>query len=463
MTNPVTLHIDLDAGAPIATVTSAYHPITTADEGGDASHRSIRLAQSSTWANRDYELSWTLVPGLAPHASVYLEPGDGGTAHALLMLLPPALSGSETRLPREVVFIIDTSGSMEGDSIVQARAALALALARLKPEERFNVIEFNSRATALFPEAQPATQATVDRAVRWVEQLRANGGTEMAPALSLALDGREDPARLRQIVFLTDGAVGNEARLFSLIQSRLGDSRLFTVGIGSAPNSHFMSKAAQAGRGSFTYIGKTAEVGDKMGELFARLEAPVMKNIEVRWPEGSAADMAPARIPDLYLGEPLLVAAALHGTAGSVQVTGWGKGVQWQAEIPLAEARAGRGMGTLWARRKIDALIDSLGDGVAEAEVRPQVVELATAHHLVSRYTSLVAVDKTPARPADAPLGGGAVPTNLPAGWSHEAVFGELPRGATDFRWHLLLGALSLAAFAALRRFGALPSPRPEA
>ena len=447
--NPVSLNVYLDAGAPIATVDSPFHRIRV--DTLKPAVRRIRLSEGRTPANRDFVLNWTLASGAAPHATLFVEPA-AARDHALLMLMPPAASRVARRLPREVVFIIDTSGSMEGTSIVQAREALALALERLDAEDRFNVIEFNSEPFALFDAAQPASRANLSRATHWVRHLRARGGTEMAGALALALDGGRSAERVRQVIFLTDGAVGNEAQLFGLIQQRLGDTRLFTVGIGSAPNSHFMRKAAQAGRGSFTYIGQVGEVAARMGELFARLESPVLKNLSIVWPAGAAADATPDPLPDLYLGEPVVVAAALaHGARGELQIRGDAGDIRWTSSLSLAEAHPGEGIGALWARDKIERLMDALSEGAAEDAIRPQVLALALEHRLLSRYTSFVAVDKTPARSADARLKSGAVPSALPAGWSPAGVFGELPQGATDARWHALIGLIALAAFGLAR------------
>ena len=445
--NPVSLRVELDAGVPLAAVDSPYHAVRV--EAPHAHRRVVELAEGSTPANRDFELVWTLAAGAAPQVALFSEAGKD-LDYALLMLMPPQLRADEQPLPREVVFILDTSGSMEGTSIVQAREALALALRRLNPADRFNIIEFNSEAYALFPTAQPASRDAVDHAARWVRSLQARGGTEMKKALEMALDRSERAGRVRQVIFLTDGAVGNEEALFRLIEERLGDSRLFTVGIGSAPNSHFMRQAAAAGRGSFTYIGKLDEVQDRMSALFAKLESPVMKGIELSWADGSALETWPRRVPDLYAGEPVMVVAALRKGGGSLRVAGSGRGVEWRAGIPLAEASPATGVGVLWARQKIAALMDELRAGTPEADIRPAVVELALEHHLVSRYTSLVAVDKTPARPAGEALHGGAMPTNLPDGWRHEAVFGQLPMGATDARLNLLLGTLALLACALL-------------
>src|SRR5262249_25271647 len=191
--------------------------------------------------------------GAAPWASLFTE-RTGGETFALLMVMPPAPAALEgTRLPREVIFVIDNSGSMHGASIDQAKSALKMALGRLRPEDSFSVIRFNHTSDALFPEARAATPQHRALADRSVGRLRAEGGTEMLPALQQALDGQEHPGRLRQVIFLTDGAVGNEAQLFSAINERLGDTRLFTIGIGSAANSPFIREASLPCRPSLSF------------------------------------------------------------------------------------------------------------------------------------------------------------------------------------------------------------------
>ena len=438
--NPVSIRVELDAGVPIAQLASPYHRVDVRNVS--ASRRHVELADGAVPANRDFELTWAPQSAHAPQVAWFTEHKEG-RHYGLLMVLPPAAAPG-ARLAREVVFVLDTSGSMAGASIRQAKDALQMALARLAPGDRFNVVEFNSTAQTLFADAQPVNPRNVRRAIGWVQSLQARGGTEMASALRLALDGSDSAGRVRQVVFLTDGAVGNEDALFSLIRERLGDTRLFTIGIGSAPNSHFMTKAAELGRGTFTYIGRVEEVQEKMAALFAKLESPVMKALEVHWPDGVRAQAWPARIPDLYAGEPVVIAAALDRLEGEVRVSGSRDNRAWEARVPLALNSGGAGMGSLWARGKVQSLIDSIREGAREEEVRTQVIELATAHRLVTKYTSFVAVDKTPARPADAQLKLAAVPTNLPEGWEVDQVFGELPQGSTDSRYAMLTGALML-------------------
>ena len=207
-----------------------------------------------------------------------------------------------TKIPRDVTFIIDTSGSMAGQSIEQAKASLTLALSRLTTQDRFNIIQFNNRVRSLFSDLQPVTAVTIKKAVRFADHLTADGGTEMLPALRQALKGSEDLHRLQQVILLTDGQIGNEEELFELLHHRLGTRRVFTVGIGSAPNSHLMRKTAELGRGTFTYIGNTAEVKDKMDGLFRKLERPVLSDLRFDQTGWTGIEQYPSRIADLYEG-----------------------------------------------------------------------------------------------------------------------------------------------------------------
>ena len=185
------------------------------------------------------------------------------------MVMPPDAAVGELKpLPKEVIYVIDTSGSMDGESIEQAKAALVLALTRLSPDDYFQVINFHSETHKLFESPLPATPQNIRTAVSSVRNLVAGGGTEMLPALNAALGNRANSDRVRQVIFITDGSVSNEVTLLGYIRNHIGQSRLFTIGIGSAPNGFFMRKVAEMGRGTFTYIGKTSEVNLKMNELF---------------------------------------------------------------------------------------------------------------------------------------------------------------------------------------------------
>ncbi len=442
--NPVTLHVDLAPGFPLADIASTSHAVRVEEAPGQ--RYAIEL-DGPVPADRDFELVWKPDAGASPGAALFTQ-RDGATDYTLLMVIPPTAEVPRARSPREVVFIIDTSGSMEGNSIRQARQALDLALDRLQPGDRFNVIEFNSVTRTLFGAPLPVDRATLDRAHAFVRGLRAQGGTEMRPALEAALAAGAAPGFVRQIVFLTDGAVGNEAELFAFITSHLADRRLFTVGIGSAPNAWFMTKAAQYGRGTFTYIGDVNEVQAKMEALFRKLEAPVLTDVSVTWP--GQAETYPQRIPDLYAGEPIAVSAALTaGAQGEVAIRALSGGVPWTATLPVDPAGGARGLDVLWARAKIEALTDGLHAGATEDTVRPAVLDVALRHHLVSAYTSLVAVDVTPTVPADANGRSALLAVNRPQG-SADDILGELPQTGTASALQIALGVLALFAAAML-------------
>jgi Ca-activated chloride channel family protein len=446
LVNPVDIAVMVDAGVPITALESTYHETRIEKQSGERAV--VTLAKDQVEMDRDFELTWR-VAGAAPQAAMFVQRKDG-TDYALLMVVPPLPEAAETashqRMPRETILIVDTSGSMQGGPMEQAKQALEQALSTLRPTDRFNVLEFNSVTRPLYPGAMPATAQNVAEARAWVRQLQARGGTEMAPALTFALSGGDTPGYLRQVVFMTDGAVGNEDELFRLISQRLGASRLFTVGIGAAPNGHFMAKAAQFGRGSFTHIGDLREVQEKMVQLFAKIEAPVLRDVSIRWADGSPVETFPARVPDLYLGEPVLVAAATRTPLATVLVSGMRGNQPWSVALTPATDANAAGVGALWAREKIASLMDEVTRGADAGEVRAKVVEVALAHHLVSAYTSLVAVDVTPTAPAGESKAA-MVRASLPHGW---AAGTQLPQTDTPATLRFLAGLATLHAAALL-------------
>ena len=443
--NPVRLQVELETGVRLRKLDSSTHTVAAAPIGDSA--YTVAMAGPAA-ADRDFVLEWEPDLGDRPRPALFTENLDGQIYTVLVMMPPQAAAVASARVPRETIFIIDTSGSMYGESIAQAKKALLVALERLHPEDRFNIIEFNARTTRLWSESRRALPGNVEEAGRWVTALQIQGGTEMLPALQAALEGADGGEEVRQVVFVTDGGVTNEEDLFRYIREHLGRSRLFTVGIGSAPNSHFMTKAAEFGRGTFTYIGSPNEVEAKMGGLFKKLESPVLTDVRVDWDDASV-EAWPAKIPDLYAGEPLVVAAKLSRPGGRVLVSGERNGARWSERVALGATGGDSGVDRLWARRKIAALMDRMSEKDADQNaVRCEVTEVALRHHLVSSFTSLVAVDLTPSVARGAVCVARAVPVHLPAGWDYDHVFGQMPQTATPGRLLLLLAAgLALAAW----------------
>ena len=422
--NPTTISIRLQAGFPLGEVKSHFHDVKI--DNPDSATRVITLADGAVAADRDFELTWTAAAEKTPSVGLFRE-HVAGSDYLLAYVTPPVVNDAEQKpLPREVIFVIDNSGSMGGTSIAQAKAGLVYALSRLQPNDRFNVIRFDDTMEALFADVVAADRDHLARAETFVTALDARGGTEMIPPMRTALtDHQANGNTLRQVVFLTDGCIGNEQQLFDTITSMRGRSRVFMVGIGSAPNTYLMTRAAELGRGTYTHIGSVEQVESRMRELFGKLENPAVTQLSVTFSDTNA-DTTPVVLPDLYRGEPLVLAARLGKLAGTMEIKGRIGDRPWKVTLPLANAAEGRGLSKLWARRKItDAEVGQTMRTLTADEANKAILALALEHQLVTRLTSLIAVDQTPSRPAGEPLKVSELPLNLLAGWDFEKVFGE--------------------------------------
>ncbi|WFU24532.1 marine proteobacterial sortase target protein [Bradyrhizobium sp. CB1717] len=424
--NPTSITVHLKAGFALGEIKSHHHNVKV--ESPDNTTRVVTLADGAVPADRDFELTWKPAAEKAPSVGLFRE-RVGDADYLLAFVIPPsAEQATQKPLPREVVFVIDNSGSMGGTSIVQAKASLLYALGRLQPNDRFNVIRFDDTMDVLFSTPVSADPAHLGEALGFVNGLQARGGTEMVPAMRAALtDKLGDTNMVRQVVFLTDGAIGNEQQLFETITAMRGRSRVFMVGIGSAPNTYLMTRAAELGRGAFTHIGSVEQVEERMRGLFAKLENPAVTGLTAKFSEAKA-DVTPAIIPDVYRDEPLVLAARLDKLAGSLEIKGRVGDRPWSVTLPLQNAAEGKGLSKLWARRKIgDAEVARTLREMTPEESDKAILALALDHQIVTRLTSLVAVDKTPSRPEGEPLKLADLSINLPAGWDFEKVFGERP------------------------------------
>ena len=457
----VNLKVEINTGFPVDSISSLSHNIVVVSE--KLSHENtykVSLKEGGTAMNRNFVLAWAPQTGVSPKAALFTETWKG-EQYSLLMVMPPQQLPNEKTLSREQVFVIDTSGSMGGESIRQARMALDKALNRLKPSDRFNVIEFNSTTHSLYSSSVPANARNIKQALNYVHRLNADGGTEMASALQAALSGNVYPGYLRQVVFITDGSVGNEPALFKQIKQALGESRLFTIGIGSAPNSYFMRKAAEMGRGSFTYISDLSDVETKLEGLFKKLSAPVLSDLLLSAEtdaENKQYENYPPLMGDLYLGEPVIqvikhkaqedesnkATETLKLTANSIGLH-HSHTPLWEQSINLAGAKQAKGIATFWGRQKIESLMDAQNLGTTSKEdTRQQVIDVALTHHLVSAYTSLVAVEQVISRPAESTLKKDAVPQLLPKGSTPRMA--HFPQTATSSQLYVLLGLICYMA-----------------
>ncbi len=410
--------------------------------------------------DRDFELRWSWQVPFRPASSVYTETIDD-TVYMLGLVNPPSERNPTTRksannyLSRELVIVVDTSGSMDGAPIRTAKNALQAAINGLDAGDYFNLVRFSTDTDSLFSASQPVTAKNVHQARRYINSLDAGGGTEMLEAVEFALDTERSPQHtLKQIVFITDGAIGYENHVTNHVANHLGRARLFTVGIGQAPNRDLMKKLAVAGRGTHTFIRDINAVESQMNRLFRGIERPVMRDIEIEW-LGEPADMAQESLRDLHDGEPLLFAAKLHpGTLGFI-VSGTLADQPWQETVYFqqrsgTEIRAKNaanpvepfdqsGIATIWARQRISNLLARYNalpsipanqlslTGITLSEpknthfatrqnIKHRVTKLGITHKLLTPFTAFVAVDNTKINERSANTPATEVANLVPAG-----------------------------------------------
>ena len=399
------IDIKLNVGLPTVNVKSLYHSITLSEnvDGNNSSH--IELAKSAIPMDRDFVLQWQIAPSSRPQAAFFKET-KGNYHYGLFMVNPPAIKGRHQQINKDMLYIIDTSGSMGGTAIVQAKQALQYAIQSLSPSDSFNIIEFNSTHSSLFNQSRVADKGNVNSALNWISKLQANGGTEMLPALHQALVAPSKSGLLKQIIFITDGSIGNEEQLFQAIAAQLGNARLHTVGIGSAPNSYFMEQAAQMGRGNYFYIGNINEVNSQMATLFNKINTPMLTDILINWPS-SNVEMLPNKVPDLYANEPLVISARWPvadeiKSSNAMRAEGQISEQIWQQDLMMNQAPQQSGVATWWARQKITQLnyqmIKHYGNDTKRESLKQEITKLAIDNRLLSKYTSFVAIEKTPSR-----------------------------------------------------------------
>lgn len=428
--NPVSITVHLAPGFAPANIISPYHKIAVIDAG--PVERTITLAAGEEPADRDFELRWRSASA-DPTVGLFRQVLDGAH-YVMATITPQARVEAGSLAPREMIFVIDNSGSMGGESMAAAKQSLLHALTTLRPQDSFNVIRFDDTMTQLFEHATPASAEQVELARKFTEGLEAAGGTEMLPALKAALvDDRPDDPRVRQVIFLTDGDLSNEREMMAEIAANSGRSRVFMVGIGSAPNNYLMRRMAEAGRGTYTNIGASndggAEVMAKMTALLDRLKAPAVRELAVRV-EGASFDLTPQRMPDLYAGEPLVLLGKGDRLAGKLTVTGMIGDKPWRTTVDLSSASDSPAVARLWAGRRIsDIEAQRWSNQIEEAAADEAIAQIGLTYGMVTTQTSLVAEDETRSRPAGTKLTREELPLLLPKGWDFDKLLGnDLPQ-----------------------------------
>ncbi|MCX4239709.1 TonB-dependent receptor domain-containing protein [Paraliomyxa miuraensis] len=396
----IELVVDAQAGPPIVSWTCPTHEVeATLDDG----RLRATLVPHESLPNRDFVLRYR-VGGGEPQAAVLLgEPDAAGNGHYLMVVHPPETDVDAEVGRREVIFVVDRSGSMHGAPLALAKQTVRELLARLRPVDTFDVVGFASGTERLFGKPRPANAENLVLALAFLDAMESGGGTMMADAVEAALRDQVAPGMNRYVLFLTDGYVSNEYEIFAgaralvlRLAKRGNVARVFGIGIGAAPNRELIAGIAVAGNGSARTISSREHPARAVDAVMHDIDRPVITGLSL--PEGSALDYArfPGEIPDLFVSQPVVVMGRYHGdVGGSVELLGHRGGQALRLEVPVHRAEGADGLlTTLWARAKVAELETHLWEEPTP-ELEERITRVGLAYRIVTPFTSFIAVDRS--------------------------------------------------------------------
>ncbi len=402
---------------------SPSHEVLLQTATGDAAAACVvTLSDSAARLDRDLVVRWP-VGAAAPGVSLLTgRPAEGrapaDSGYGLLTLVPPLPEARGEGLPRDLVVLLDTSGSMMGEPLAQAKTVVRALIEHLGPRDRLELIEFSSAVRRWGRRARSVGKRERDSALAWLDALEASGATDMVPGIIAALAALREGAQ-RQVVLVTDGLIGFEEKVVAEILRGLPpDTRVHTVGVGSAVNRTLTAGAARAGRGAEVVIGLGEDPAPAVARLLARTGQPLVTHLEI---SGSAVeDHAPTALPDLFGGAPALVALRLRPEAGTLLVRGRGVDGPWEQQLNVPALAPGSGhaaVAALYARERVE---DLEAQAAAGLRVDAAIERLGLDFQIGTRRTSWVAVSEEPTVDPGEPTRRERIPQELAHGISAE-------------------------------------------
>ncbi|HEV2987741.1 MAG TPA: VIT domain-containing protein [Candidatus Angelobacter sp.] len=397
----VSMEVNLAAGVPIVGIHSTSHKILADRTAADAFH--VQLAADTVLPKKDFILKYKVAgQGIG---DALLTHADHSGGYFAFILQPPDRVLDGSTVPRQVIFVLDTSGSMDGFPLEMAKKTIRRALDNLRPEETFNLITFSGDTRILFPEPVPPTQENIAAAKTVLDGAYGSGGTEMMGAIRAALgDGEASPKPaggvepVRVVCFMTDGYVGNDAEIVAEVQKH-PEARVFSFGIGTAVNRFLLSKMAEAGRGEVEFVTKSSEAQGAADRFYERVHSPVLINVSIEWNGLPVSEVLPTRIPDLFSAKPVIITGRYAKAGkGTLVIRGTQAGGPFRREIAVdfgAENAGNAVLEKIWARRKVDDYMsqDWMGIQQGQSKYKAEIVQVGLAHSLATQYTSFVAVE----------------------------------------------------------------------
>lgn len=421
----ISLKLTVDAGVPIQNFTCPSHKIKELSK--TESSVTVEIEQGDQIPNKDFIFRYD-VAGKKPEYALLTHATAEGDGYFMLMIQPKAEFKIEEITPRDLIFVLDCSGSMSGEPIEKVKEAMRMTIENMHPKDYFQIIKFSNQPESFAEAPVPNTPENVKKALAYIDQIDGNGGTEMLLGVNKALGYPRNPERRRFVFFMSDGYVGNEAEIVAAVEQNRGDARVFSMGVGSSPNRFLISKIAEAGRGYAVYCRQDEDPKKAVTLFYERIAKPFLMDIEIDWGGLQVAEVFPSEVPDLFAGQPVII----HGRytksgQATIKIKGKIAGKPVVQEIPVvfpAVQNEHDVIATLWARTKIEKLMDdSYNQGETE-DIVNAVTELALKYKIMSKYTSFVAVSEE-VRNVGGKQETVQVPIPMPEGVSYEGVFGE--------------------------------------
>src|SRR6267142_2672600 len=440
--------VKIDAGVAVQNVRSVLHEVD-ADRTGASSMR-VRLRNQAVIPNKDFILKYDVAgakieDALLTHTRTIKNSSAavGGAAtssttdgYFTFIVQPPDKVISDDITPREIVFVIDTSGSQSGFPIEKSKKLAELALDHLNPNDTFNIITFAGNTQILFSEPVAPTKENLARARALLANLSGGGGTEMMKAIRASLDPTDSQKHLRVVVFMTDGYIGNDMEIVGEVQ-RHQNARVFSLGIGNSVNRFLIDKMAEAGRGENEVVTLADAADPAVERLFERIRTPILTDVSIDWNGMPVAEIYPAKMLDLFTAKPVIVTGRYNrGAKGTIRLKGMRAGQPFTREIAVnfpGDEKAHDVLATLWARTKIEHLMSQdwagMQSGTPSGDLKQQITDLGLNYRLMTQFTSFVAVEEKTITKGGQPITV-QVPVEMPDGVSAEGVFGA--RGETN-------------------------------
>jgi Ca-activated chloride channel homolog len=400
----VSLSIQVDAGASVSSYDAPTHSITASST---ARGFEARLRDQATIPNRDFVLRWE-TGASKPGATLFTSKPDArGHGHFALVIQPPQLELDELVGRREMIFVVDRSGSMSGLPLALAKQTLRESLSRLRPVDTFDIVGFENGTQRLFGTSRPANEHNLVLAERFIDGMQAGGGTMMAGAVEAALAPKLSPGVHRYVMFLTDGYIGNEQQIFAGAAELVlraheagGRARVFGIGIGSSPNRELIAGLSKAGSGAALYVGNREHPRAAVDGYFRLVDHAILENIEVDWGGLAVQEVYPNKRLNLFASRSVVVHGRYRGPLPkTIKLSAKLPGQRKRVELPVILAATDgddRILAALWARAKLSEIDAASWEGdLHRYEVRDAITEIGLEYHLVTAYTSFVAVDRS--------------------------------------------------------------------